>query len=56
LQRVAAIIRRIIGAPDYQGYLDHMQRCHPDRAPVGKREFEQQRLDARYNTPGNRCC
>lgn len=56
LQRVAAVLRRIIGAPDYDGYVAHMQRCHPDREPVSKATFEQQRLEDRYNRPGSRCC
>jgi uncharacterized short protein YbdD (DUF466 family) len=56
LTRVAAVVRRIIGVPDYQIYLEHMQRCHPDRDPISKAAFDQQRLDARYNTPGSRCC
>jgi uncharacterized short protein YbdD (DUF466 family) len=56
LTRIAAVVRRIIGVPDYQVYLDHMQRCHPDRQPMTKAVFDQQRLDARYNTPGSRCC
>ena len=56
LSRIAAVVRRIIGVPDYQIYLEHMQRCHPDRQPISKDVFDQQRMDARYNTPGSRCC
>jgi uncharacterized short protein YbdD (DUF466 family) len=56
LARISAIIRRIIGAPDYAAYVEHMRRCHPAAEPVSRELFEQQRLDDRYNRPGSRCC
>jgi uncharacterized short protein YbdD (DUF466 family) len=43
---------RIIGAPDYDGYLRHQRVCHPDRAPLTKDEFVKQRLEDRYIAPG----
>jgi uncharacterized short protein YbdD (DUF466 family) len=56
VQRVAAIVRRIIGAPDYDTYLSHMQAHHPQCTPLDERSFERERLTDRYNRPGNRCC
>lgn len=56
LARAAAIVRRIIGAPDYQAYLAHVRTCHPGREPLGEREFIEERLMARYERPGSRCC
>ncbi len=55
-RRVAQVIRRIIGAPDYEGYLVHLREHHPDRTPLTEDEFRQDRLRARYSQPGNRCC
>ena len=54
--RVAAVVRRMIGAPDYDAYLRHATACHPERAPLTAAEFQDERLRARYSTPGNRCC
>jgi uncharacterized short protein YbdD (DUF466 family) len=49
-------LRAIVGAPDYERYLEHMRRAHPGRAPMGRAEFVRQRLAARYERPGSRCC
>ncbi|MGQ0764322.1 MAG: YbdD/YjiX family protein [Gemmatimonadota bacterium] len=51
-----SVLRRIIGAPDYELYLRHHTSCHPDANPLSREDFTRQRLDARYSTPGNRCC
>ncbi len=56
LRRCAAIVRRIIGAPDYEGYVAHMAARHPGTTPLNKREFERLRLNERYSRPGSRCC
>ncbi|MEP7345342.1 MAG: YbdD/YjiX family protein [Gemmatimonadaceae bacterium] len=55
--RVAGrMIRRIIGAPDYDAYVAHQRRHHPGCSTLTEREFIQQRLDDRYSRPGSRCC
>ena len=54
--RVAAVIRQIIGAPDYEAYLAHVRAHHPERAPMTEDEFRRERLSARYSKPGSRCC
>ena len=56
LRRAARVLRVILGAPDYEGYLCHMREHHPDRAPLPRGEFERQRLEGRYSRPGARCC
>ncbi len=56
LRRAASLLRRIIGAPDYDAYVAHARRCHPDRPLLTEDEFVHQRLRDRYSTPGNRCC
>lgn len=56
IQRAAALLRRIIGAPDYATYLAHVRAHHPEREPLGEREFLAERLHARYEKPGARCC
>lgn len=54
--RIAATIRTIIGAPDYAAYVAHVRAHHPEREPMGEREFVAERLNSRYEKPGSRCC
>lgn len=56
IDRIAAVVRRIIGVPDYDRYLAHARRCHPDRPVMTHDEFMRQRLVDRYSRPGARCC
>ena len=56
MRSVARVVRTIIGAPDYDRYVAHARRCHPDRVPLSRDEFARERLQARYSQPGNRCC
>lgn len=56
LQRWAQTIRFVIGAPDYESYLDHMRARHPGEKPLTRAEFAGERLDERYSRPGSRCC
>ena len=55
-RRVARVIRRIIGVPDYETYLEHVRTHHPGQEPLSERDFHRERLSARYSQPGNRCC
>lgn len=56
VRKVAKVVRTIIGAPDYDRYVAHIRKCHPDREPITRDEFAKGRMEARYNQPGNRCC
>lgn len=56
VERVAKVIRRIIGVPDYDAYLAHVNAHHPGCTPMSREEFTQQRMNDRYSRPGNRCC
>ena len=52
----AETMRAIIGAPDYERYLEHMRRRHPLETPLRFEEFEQRRLVDKYQRPGAKCC
>lgn len=54
--RAVAIVKRIIGVPDYEEYLAHMQRQYPDCTPMDPRTFERERMASKYRMPGSRCC
>ena len=56
MTRIAQVIRRIIGVPDYERYLMHTRQCHPEQSPLTPEEFARDALIRRYSQPGNRCC
>jgi uncharacterized short protein YbdD (DUF466 family) len=51
-----ALVRKIIGVPDYETYKLHMSRCHPDGKLMTEAEFAEERLVNKYSKPGQRCC
>jgi uncharacterized short protein YbdD (DUF466 family) len=55
LARLAAIMRRILGVPDYERYVAHMRVAHPSQAPMSEEDFFRQQLEGRAK-PGARCC
>lgn len=56
LVNAGAIVRRIIGAPDYERYAAHLHSHHPGAKPMSYDEFVRQRMADRYSRPGTRCC
>ena len=55
-RRAGSVLRRVIGAPDYERYLAHVARQHPDATPLSSEEFARDALSRRYDRPGSRCC
>lgn len=55
-RRAGSVLRRVIGAPDYERYLEHVAHCHPDATPLSHDEFARDALARRYDRPGSRCC
>jgi uncharacterized short protein YbdD (DUF466 family) len=49
-------IRRMLGVPDYERYLTHQRTCHPNEPVLSRDAFMRERLAARYERPGSRCC
>lgn len=56
LDRVSSHVRRVIGAPDYDGYLRHHLAHHSGAPPLSREEFVRARFENRYDRPGARCC
>lgn len=54
--RWITVLRTVIGVPDYDRYLRHMQAHHPGAPVKSSDEFARERLEARYSRPGSRCC
>ncbi len=55
-QLLAQTGRLIVGVPDYDLYLAHMRRTHPDTPPMTREAFFANRLEARYGRGASRCC
>lgn len=53
---MAQSLRLMVGLPDYDAYLSHMARTHPDQAPMSYEAFFRERLEARYGSGKGRCC
>lgn len=47
-QRLQQSFRLMVGVPDYQTYLIHMQNHHPDLTPMDEKTFHRYCVDARY--------
>ena len=50
-------MRLMVGMPDYERYVAHVQRVHPGQTPMSYEEFFRNRQDARYGGRGRvGCC
>jgi uncharacterized short protein YbdD (DUF466 family) len=56
VSRASAVLRVMVGAPDYARYLQHMRAAHPGDRIMTETEFNHARMNDRYNRPGSRCC
>ncbi|MCA1248374.1 YbdD/YjiX family protein [Massilia sp. MS-15] len=49
-------MRLMVGLPEYDTYLAHMERTHPDQTPMSYEEFFRERQEARYGGKRATCC
>ncbi|VVD89496.1 hypothetical protein PEP31012_01536 [Pandoraea eparura] len=50
-------MRLMVGLPDYDTYVAHMQATHPDQPVMSYEAFFRERQEARYGgKTGGRCC
>ncbi len=49
-------MRLMVGVPDYDTYVRHMQETHPGQPVMTYEEFFRERQDARYKGRVGRCC
>jgi len=56
LSGLGSAVRRVAGMPDYEAHLEHLRRCHPERAVPSEREFYEEFVRARYADGPTRCC
>jgi uncharacterized short protein YbdD (DUF466 family) len=55
-RRAVQTARLLIGVPDYDTYVEHLRRHHPERAVMSYEDFFNERMRARYRGGGGRCC
>ena len=55
-RKAVQMARRAIGVPDYETYVAHVRRHHPERRPMSYEAFFIERQNARYRGGGGRCC
>jgi uncharacterized short protein YbdD (DUF466 family) len=56
LRRFLRAIRQIVGAPDYERYLEHCAASHPERPPLSAREYYADFVTRRFGGGPSRCC
>ena len=56
LQRIVATVRAVAGMPDYEAYVAHLRRCHPERPVPSERRFYDEFVRSRYGDGPTRCC
>ena len=56
LSRLLGAVRAVAGMPDYDAYLVHLRRCHPEMRAPSEREYYAEYLRARYGDGPTRCC
>ena len=50
------VLRRLVGMPDYQAFLEHLRRHHPECPIPSEREYFTQYIESRYGNGPSRCC
>ena len=55
-RRLVQTARLCCGVPDYENYVRHLKRQHPDRPIPDYASFFRERQNARYRGSGGRCC
>ena len=49
-------VRQVMGDDAYATYVAHERSAHPDREPMGEREFWREHYAEQDRNPGSRCC
>ena len=55
-KRAVQTARLCCGVPDYDAYLKHLRKHHPERDVPSYATFFRERQVARYKGTGGRCC
>lgn len=50
------VVRQVVGAPDYERYLEHHGRCHAGTEPLDRRAYYAEFVSRRFGPGPTRCC
>jgi uncharacterized short protein YbdD (DUF466 family) len=53
---ILRVVREVVGAPDYERYLEHHARCHGGTAPLDRRAHYAEFVRGRFGPGPTRCC
>ena len=56
LQRFLRVVRQVVGAPDYERYLEHHACHHAGSEPLDRRAYYAEFLSRRFGPGPTRCC
>ena len=56
LRQISSAVRAVAGMPDYEAYVAHLRRCHPERPVPSERVFYDEFVERRYGDGPTRCC
>lgn len=58
LRQMRKVLKAVIGAPNYEAYLDHCRAVHPGEPVMSEAEFFRYAIDRRFSKRGGgmRCC
>jgi uncharacterized short protein YbdD (DUF466 family) len=57
LRLSARVVRQVVGAPDYERYLEHQAARHPGCTPLTAREYYAEFVTRRFGgSAPTRCC
>jgi uncharacterized short protein YbdD (DUF466 family) len=55
-QYLGQSLRQMVGLPEYDTYLAHLERAHPDQTPMRYEAFFRERQETRYGGKRATCC
>ncbi|WP_235281613.1 YbdD/YjiX family protein [Thermoactinomyces daqus] len=56
-RKIANVLNEIAGVPNYERYLEHFRKAHPDETPLTEAEFHRRAIDEKYGGGSiRRCC
>jgi uncharacterized short protein YbdD (DUF466 family) len=56
VRQSSRVLRQVVGAPDYERYLEHHARSHPGEAPLSRRAYYADFVSWRFGPGPTRCC
>ncbi len=56
LERALTALKRVVGMPNYEAYLEHLRTRHPECPLPTEREYFDEYLKGKYGGGFSRCC